>query len=272
MNKSYLIQGFKESRKTLIKKPSNIFAYVFFTIASFLGKLLFIPIPFFKMFDMNIARNAALHNEVNLVESVKDCDDINANKILYILGFLKVVFSISLLIVVSIVLAIIFLLALGLNDYTNLETIPFLAVIPILVIGLLLLIVIVTLFIPTTYVVLHLKEKTIYNVLYCCKNSLSAGLVIRVLLYNLLYLIGVLLVPAIVVVAMIVFELNVLGVVLIALALFAFVYLFGFFKLSRDTAIFLLLKDKVKLDTKYVFNTEVKELTEEEKLTEIFTK
>lgn len=272
MSKSYMIQGFKETRKTLIKKQSNIIAYVFFTIASFLGKLLFIPIPFFKMFDMNIARNAALHNEVNLVEAVKDCDDINANKILYLLAFLKTVFIGSLLIVLAIIAAIVYFLAAGLNDFSELQGISEIAIIPIIIIGIVLLLVIVAIFIPATYVTLHLKEKTIYNVLYCCKTSLSLEIIVKVFLYNLLFLICMAIIPCILVVGYLCFDFNVLGVVIVGVSLLAFVYSFGFFKLSRDTAIYLLLKNKVKLETKIDFNKETKELTEEEQLTQIFTK
>lgn len=270
MNKSYLLQGFKATAKTYKAKKSSMFTFIFLTIASFFGKFLFITGPLFRMFDMNIAKNAALHNEVNMAEGFRGADSLSGNVKMFVLSFLKGLLLVSLIIVLAIATAILMLVAAGLTELSEFGSIHLMIVAPIIIIAIVLSVVIVSLFVPSTYVTLYSKDKSLFNILHCCKASLKASTVFKVVLYNVIYALLMLIIPMVLVVILTFTEFNILYAVIFIGLLIAQIYVFGYVKLARDIAIYLLFRSNVKLEPKKE-RRDTLDLPEEEKLTDLFT-
>lgn len=270
MNKSYLLQGFKATRKTYKTKKSNMFTFIFYTLTSFFGKLLILPTQLFKMFDMNLAKNAALHNEVSMAEGFRGADSFTGNVKLHVIGLLRILLTFVVLLVCGGLFAILYLIGVGLFTLSDFNMITLALVIPVGILSIVLLVVLLSVFTPSTYVTLHLKEKTLSNILHCCKKSLKVSMIFKIVLYNLIYILALLVLPVAMIFLLSGFELNILIGVVIIMLLIAQVYVFGYFKLSRDIAIYLLFRNNVSLDPKTEKRDSL-DLSEEEKLTDIFT-
>ncbi len=270
MNTSYMLQGFKATRKTYAKKKSNMLLFIFYTLTSFFGKLFILPYHLFKMFDINLAKNAALHNEVNLQEGFRDTDDLNGNVKLWVISLLKFILLLSIIVIMGGVCAIAVFFGSIIAESTEFAMITYLLAVPFVILAVAIAIVMMSLFTPATYVTLNIKDKTLYNILYCSKASLKPSMVLKMILYNFIYILGLLVVPAIIVTLLSMFELNVLILVAVLILLIAQVFVFGYFKLAKDIAIYLLFRNNVKLDPKKE-KRDTLDLSEEEKLTEIFT-
>lgn len=270
MNKSYLTQGFKATRKTYKKKKSNLITYIFLTIVSFFGKLLILPKPLFNMFDINLAKNAALYNEVNIVEGFRGVDEKGAIWKIHIVNFIRILFLLALGVMLAALVGILYFIGTVLGTVSSLSLINIAALIPVLIIGVVVTCVILSLFVPVKYITLNIKEKNLFNILYCSKASLSASLVLKVFFYNLLYVVINCVLPVVLFMIYVVFGGNLLSLVIIVFGLFFAIYVYANARMTRDTAIYLLMKNNVILEPKKERKEEL-EVTDEEKLTSIFT-
>ncbi|MFI3251622.1 MAG: hypothetical protein R3Y60_00640 [bacterium] len=272
MNKSYLLQGFKATIKTYRKKKSNILTFIFLSIASFLGKLFILPKPFFEMMDMNVAKNSALYNEINIPEAFRGTDSLKGNVLLHVLNFIKNLFVVSMIIMITVLVLILLLATVGIDALTTLSAMHLLMIAPVIIIGVILMCVVLSIFIPQTYITLYIKEKSLFNILYSSKISLKASLVFKVFFYNLFYYLVIFLIPIGLAFYFMSTSVTLLTIVVGVLAALLYIYIFGVAKLTRDSAIFLLFENNVKFGTKDERKNNTEEVTEEEKLTNIFTK
>lgn len=267
MSSSYLLQALNATRKTYKKKKSGVFVFIFLSIVSFLGKCLFITKPMFDMYDLNIAKTTALYNEFDIAECFKGADSLNANAKVWLLGIIRGLFLVALVIVLGLICLGLFLVGVGIDELATLtNTIPNI-IIPVIIIGFIVLLLTVSLFIPSKYVALYANDKSLFNILYCCKRSLSLKILVKYVFYYLFYFIVIASVPTALFFLTIYFQdVNFISIVLNIIFFILFIYVYAYAKLTKDTALYLLFRNNVSLQPKQ----NDKELTEEEKLTKIF--
>ncbi len=265
---SYLLQALNATRKTYKNKRSNIFIFIFISIVSFLGKCLIITKPMFKMYDLNIAKTTALYNEIDFAEGFKGADNLNANVKVWLLSLVKVLFIIALILCIGLICGGLFLVGLGIDEISSVSNLFPNLIVPVAIVSVIVFISTVAMFVPSTYVSLAAADKSLFNILYCCKRSLSIKLLVRYVIYNLLYLLTIIAVPTAMLFLYIAFKnVEIVATILNIVCFILFIIVFSYAKLTKDTAIYLLFRNTINLKPSQLTQ---RDLTEEEKLTEIF--
>ncbi len=269
MSKSYLLQGFNAARKTVNKKKSNIILFIFSSVASTLGKFSIIFTPFFQMYELNISKNAVLYNEIDMIQGVKEIDDIKANTSLHLVNVIKTVLLISLGLVVSLFLGLVVALGSILGDLSELNIFVVVLGIPIIIIGIAIMLTINAFFTPSSYIALRSNDKSLYAMLNVCKNSLRISTLVKIVLYNLLYLLIIIGIPVVCLFLCINIEQSMFTIILLIIGILLYTFVFSFLKLVKDSSIYILISNNVNFD-----NKEIKKYvkSDEEELSGLFNK